>query len=277
MNGLNLTHKRKLKGCSIFILLLTVLSTGMLAQEKQKEEKIDLITLKNGRTLEGKLILEDHQKDEFKLQISENHILFLRGFEIKEIQKNVLLQQEKRTKVRNSFVYPDKKFFGQVHIGILAGREADWSWEESEAIQNLAVYGSYGYAYKPWLQLGLGTGLLLLDRGSTLPAYLEVRGDLLPKQITPYYELRAGYHFPLYNSVESWGMEFEDANVEGSFLYSAAVGIQLYTHSSYAFNLSLGYQNLSLSHTFQDPWREEGSYQDAFTYKRLSIQAGIRF
>ncbi|MEM7509625.1 MAG: hypothetical protein AAF388_01750 [Bacteroidota bacterium] len=249
----------------------------MLAQEKQKEEKTDVITLNNGRTLEGKLILEDHQKDEYKLQISENHILFLRASEIKEIRKNVLLQQEKATKVRNSFVYPDKKFFAQIHIGLLAGREPDWSWEESKAIQNLAVYGSYGYVYKPWLQAGIGTGLLLLDRGSTLPAFLEIRGDLTPTQVTPYYEVRAGYHFPLYNSVEFWGEEFEDANVEGSFLYSAALGIQLYTQSSYAFNLSLGFQNLSLSHTFPDPWREEGSYKDAFTYKRLSIQAGIRF
>ncbi|MEM6764183.1 MAG: hypothetical protein AAF655_04640 [Bacteroidota bacterium] len=250
-------------------------STMIFAQQQELPEEIDIITLFNGRMLEGKLLVEDHEKDEYKFQISENHTLLLKGSEIKEIQKSV-----KAGKVRKSttFSYPTKKFFSQIQIGLLTGKEPTYRWEESENTQSISIDLTYDYALVSWLNVGLGTGLNLLDEGYTLPVYLHLRGDVIPKQVTPFYELKAGYHFPLYKEVDTlWPEELIDATIEGSFLFAAAVGIQFYTSSPYSFLISMGYQQQGVTHTYNDPFWEESTYSDHFIYQRLSIQAGIRF
>ncbi len=138
----------------------------------------------------------------------------------------------------------------------------------------MGIQNTFGYKWKSWLAFGLGVGYdnyNLDDRLSTIPIFIDIRGQITDHQVSPFYNIQAGY---------SIGLKDEDllvAENEGGWLVHTSMGVIFNSNSGKnAYTLDLGYRFQRIAFRREFPWNND--FDDyRILYKRLSIRAGIIF
>ncbi|MEQ8241694.1 MAG: hypothetical protein RIA69_20945 [Cyclobacteriaceae bacterium] len=112
-----------------------------------------------------------------------------------------------------------------------------------------------GFQINPFFSVGFGTGLRYWNTRKTLliPLFLDLRYNLLDKNVSPYVALGTGY---------SMNITDRTGGISGSFMLNPTVGATVRRSSKSSMNIGLGYDLLSL----RDP-----------IYHAISFNLGLSF
>ncbi len=194
---------------AIKILILTwFCSTVSMAQN-------DLVKLKNGSAIRGKIIETTDQKT--KIKTIDGSIWVYTRNEIESIGKF------KPTLTPNGY-------YNQTSLGILGGSELSASFQ----VVN-------GYSFNPHWGLGVGMGWEIFYGQHYVPLFIEGTYSLLNKNFTPFCSIGAGYDLPTRNFERN----------KGGLLTQGRIGFKHQLGDHFGLITSAGYR---YSYIKQEVW-----------------------
>ncbi len=135
-----------------------------------------------------------------------------------------------------------------------------------------------GLMKNPHFGMGLGTGLMMLDRGMVIPAFLDIRGDFLTRDVTPFYYAQGGIGIPVYGVEEAtdwWGNPvYENFRAQPGHLVDIGIGLKVKSGDHAATTLSIGFQTMGVSERYE-AWGSK--FRNEYQFQRISIQGGWVF
>ncbi len=199
------------------------------------QEWPDTVRLKNGSVFIGK-ILEYEPESRLRLQLKDGGMLELQPAEIQGGKDQPSLE-----KVRNApsspsedgYHFREKGLYHATYFAALSGSS------QGKFQLGLGLHHTTGYQIHRLLGIGAGLGIdtYSFEEEETLyPAFLEARGYLSEKPISPYYSGSVGYGFAFRNNDEM----LEKA--EGGAFFRLALGLRLGAGKWTNVLASLGYQ-----------------------------------
>jgi hypothetical protein len=194
---------------------------------------IDVVYLKNGNVLRGKIIEQEVGKY-LKIQLDERNILLFNSDEIIEIAKEVVVDHDEPDTSEQTIEknFP-RGYQGIIEIGYIA---------TAHGLDNglLKAQMINGIRFKR-LSLGLGAGIRY-DVGSRfrpyIPVFLDIRTRFVPRRVSPFVALGCGYTFY--------------PNYEGGLYLSPSLGISFKLGSKFGIHMALSYELLGYRPRYMD-------------------------
>ena len=239
----------------LLLLLLCIFITTVKAQRRME----DVLYLKNGSILRGKIVELD--ADTIKIEILGGSMFVYPVSEARGI-----------TKEKPKLTYKNTGYTFSLEAGALTGKTpSNQNFGASESITNFTLQCVNGYQFRQELATGIGFGVDSYQNYVITPLYLRINGALFDKQISPMYIVDAGYGF-----YSNFLNDSSTGNSKGGVMVNPAVGlrIRLSRSSSFIVNAGYCYQTLTKITTFGAPG---DGIREKVTYKRLSIRAGFMF
>lgn len=173
-----------------------------------------------------------------------------------------------------------KGYYSTVTLGLLlpGTRSSLGDFGNSFSTMHLKLVNTHGIRASRYLTMGVGTGIIFLDRGMALPLFTELRGDLCKGEITPTWYAQVGSSIPLYGKQEVtdwWGNVVQrDFKARGGLMYDIGIGIKVRGAGRSVSMITIGYQ----TQTITEKYRSWGTrYEETRQFQRLSIQLGWMF
>lgn len=251
-NKVDLNHNYwKISGI-LLVGLLCACITGLRAQ--QLKEPV-ILTLKNGSVLKGTLLQQTEGVYEIGIGSSARM----------SIPEEYIAQVEADKPVRN-------KAYVLLQSGLFFGQRQQNDVESILVAPSLQL--SAGYSYRYWLQFGAGAGIEWYGKISVFPVFGELRGNILDKAFTPYYNLKLGGSFA---SVKN---DSRYQHAEGGLMAEAQAGLNI-DLKDFSWQLGGGYhhQQVKLSGTVPS-WGWGGmdhSRTQTRNLRRLILTTSFRF
>lgn len=280
----------------VFILILCLLG-GMTAQAqapKGKKEKQEVVKLKNGHRVRGKIVTYA-PLDSLVIQEDDGTLQTIYWNSIKQITKEDWQPQQSMGSDFTPGKGPQKGYRGFVDL------EYYLSIDEVSK-DHLGFSTSHGYQFKPWLYIGAGVGMRYIHKKHLkappfniytsvpssiygdyvaavngymskksdfyiFPVFGDIRLDLLKSRFSPYLDFRVGYTF----GGKAFGM-----------MLNPSLGCRIGLNDRLAINPSLGYSMQStdivaFNHETSAIWHHEGGNEQNNPYHCLSFKLGIEF
>lgn len=166
---------------------------------------------------------------ETSFMISMDEIKKMKFGDIKYVDK----QQNQSKSISTDQVYDN-------HLGFYHLFGLGWSIGEDNT--NLSLSTENGYRFNEHLAVGLGMNYDRYSPLSALPIYVNARGYLHNRKVSPFYYAGAGYGFAWANEERAEGLDFEQVN--GGFMAHTGLGYQI-NFSGSAMIFHLGYKILN--------------------------------
>lgn len=261
-------------------LLLLFLSSQTLAQSPSKE---DVVYLKNGSIIRGEIIERDPEYY-IKIQISGGSVLTFVMDEIQSIQqeKPIDLSKKQPQKSRSkkeanhgkrNVSYRTQGVYNLFSFGIGVGESL---YENPGWIgANPSFQYSIGYRAAHWFSIGQGIGMDFYDVGSVVPFYVEIRGDLLKRPVTPHFYASGGYSL---GAIGAW----EISKIQGGLYAHVGAGYKIHTKRRAEWLFSLGYKMQQIKAEKSEyifGWQPDGYRIERyyFDYRRFMLQVALGF
>lgn len=137
----------------------------------------------------------------------------------------------------------------------------------------LQLQHSIGWMFRRYLGTGLGLGVDFFDSESNDPAnypvYAEVRGYLLPQNMTPYYAIGGGWAFTGQTNGEVWG---QTETWKGGWMAFAEIGYRI--GNNLTVHGGIRFQHKKREWT--NAWSPDTNFGvDRILYKRLMLGIGL--
>jgi len=239
---------------TLVILLLTTFSPLLLAQEA------DHVYLKSGSVIRGK-ILEVEPADHLKIEDMCGNIWF---YKMADVEK--LTSEPFDTRMLSSQTAPgfNAGFVNMTSIGFLVGSS------HNAQVAPFSLLMVNGYRSSKGLFAGIGTGIEFFST-SYLPLFLDLRYDLIGRDVVPYVVAKGGYGFPLSGDYSEYDISYA---YSGGALYGAGIGLKIRTREHLAWDIELLYRYQKTSYSEVYDWNnQEYEYEDIF--KRIEIRLGF--
>jgi len=228
------------------------------------------ILLKDGSVLIGYVIEESRQDNSLVFQIFNGPTITIEQSEIEEREQNP----------SDKFLYYDRAqrirlqgYFGQLRIG------ENWPGIGMDNHPNVYISTFHGWFFKPWLQLGVSTGLEWLhDEDNQLynfvPVLAEAQARLNQNKIHPFASLAVGYGISVDPFNEYSFEEFFDSGVH----LRAGLGVGAGLPKGRAL-FSLGYlmQDSFAQYRFTNPQDVIITTVKDITFHRVELTIGWEF
>lgn len=250
----------------LLLLLVCLFMVPTFAQGHKK----DLVYLKSGGIIKGKLITNDVET--VKINSAGNEWVF-KTEEVDSISKFSRFQKEE--------VRP-QGFFFDTSFGVLVGNsrnvhKAPFSFMTS---MNVRMFRN--------LYLGAGVGAEFLDE-TYMPAFGQLQWRFRNTRTTPFFNLQAGYQVPLedgnrnqqiyYDYLSSASSAYYYPNPqnytkltsEGGYLINPSLGFQHFTSDNFGWFFSFGYRFHQLNYSGENDYKLETNFS------RLSLKIGFIF
>lgn len=263
----------------ILILVLVLLPIAGFAQMKYKQNTEDVMYLKNGSVLRGKVV--DSSRDTVvRIQILGGSI-FAHG--VSEIDTLVRSQQIE-TQEYNYYATGYEQIKERLDMSKMRGTWYHHTTMKLSAGFNsgtpVGVFGlahSSGYYLGSWLGVGLGAGIERNAGYNIVPVYANVRGFFTKTLNTFYYSVDVGYNLPIKQAQrpDVWWRTMTDAR--GGLYLHPALGVRFYSGSKAAFTMDFGYVVQRVDYTFQDQWNPEFPYTERNLWIRPALRFGMLF
>lgn len=241
-----------MKKLSTFIFLI-IISVPTFAQQKAKQ---DILKLKNGAIIRGKLL---ENADIAKIQTAEGNIFVYPNTEVLEVTTGF-----------NPSILKEKGFLNMTEIGVLSGANSEDSFTPRR-YASFSFRTFNGYQFNPYFALGISLGTDWYDEVVIAPLALGIRGDFLKTRITPFYRFDIG------TGLSSLNPEEENIENEGGRFWSIGLGLKVKLPQQTAFTFSLSYdeQNFKQIQTWNTWWRNAETRERNFN--RLALRIGFSF
>ncbi|MEZ4848623.1 MAG: hypothetical protein R3B93_08385 [Bacteroidia bacterium] len=251
------------------IIVFLLLPSVSFAQEYEH-----VLYLNNGWVLHGKIT--SIPTDSMVSIRTEDRNIFV--FPNSEVDSQVIqLKPDLKTQKRissNTVQYRNKGYFILFQAGTLMGNA--YSEEQKNSVFNPEMVN--GYKFNRFLSVGGGIGINMINDGAILPAFIDIRGDLLKQKATPHYFIRGGYSIPLYTREEQfwgWGEPvFEDFKADGGYMFEGGLGMKIHTPSGLAYLFTGGYRVQTLTERYNSFGNR---IEQFYTFQRISLSFGLMF
>ena len=245
----------------LMTLLLAMFLVGSLsaqAQTQNKKEKQEVVKLKNGHRVRGKIV-QYAPLESLVIQEDDGTLQTIYWDKIKQITKEDWQPQQTLGSNFTPGQGPQKGYRGFVDLEYYVSIDA-------MSKDHYGFSTAHGYQFKPWLFVGAGAGLKIshgkhfkgpsFDINSSVsptaigeyiavvnsyfskkadfymfPVFADVRLDLLKHKYIPYLDCRAGYTF---------------GNKAFGVMFNPSLGCRIGLNSRFALNASLGYSMQSI-------------------------------
>lgn len=244
-----------LQRITLLTLLLTVLSISVL-----QAQETDHVYLKSGSVIRGN-IMEIEPVDHVKIQDLCGNIWF---YKITDVEKITSEPFDAPLGAKKTSIGFNEGFVNMTSIGFLAGG----SMNGQSAPFTMQMVN--GYRTSQGLFMGLGTGIEFFNT-SYLPLFLDLRYDLLGKDVVPYLVVKGGYGVPFAADRSEYGTEYE---YSGGPLLGAGIGLKIKTREHLAWDISLLFRYQETSYSERYDWNEQ-LYEYTDIYRRLEIRLGF--
>jgi len=261
------TTKDRRFNCSFLLTLLFVFA-ALNEVVAQKRQCIDEVRLKGGTVLMGKIIAYQ-PGDTLMMETWSGLTVRIPNDVLEKIVQRCpkrLLPAGQRAEATRYYTFRERGWYHATRGAVLSGvDDLDFSLQHST-----------GYKLNRWIGVGLGAGIENMNylQSATIPTYpvfLEIRGYLSAKNVTPFYAIGGGYALAGKASETTandrwWRAQSEDW--KGGWTAQVQAGYRCGNH--FFVYGGLRFQRKSLV------WEGVNIYgTDRFLHKRLEIGAGI--
>ena len=258
------------------LLLLSFAFVTVNAQEAKMPNTIDVIYLKDGSIFRG-TIQEYIPKEKLIIKSLTGAILTFNGNKVKYVRQEILDDAghivSPRFKLKKEYAFKEKGKYFVFAASSLGGTSA-W-FNQEEIIVGASFSGIAGYQLNRFLGAGLGAGIdyYYVFAGETVyPLFVELRGYLQKKNVSPYYSVAGGYSFAFKNDNR------DVISAVGGFMFHPTIGLRFGGSSNTNFLLDIGTKFQKASFTRRRNWGgPNDSIRQNMKYKRFTIRAGIIF
>ena len=241
-----------------FAVLLICSSAFLLSA--QEEINNYLLYLKDGSFIKGTAIKET--TNILHWQLTSGDVVLIPTNSVKRIEKS-----NKGTLIfKNGKTVKSSGSYHVLSTGVLLGK-AVTEWEDTRKDIHLFHFIK-GFKFNQHIAVGGGIGIDIYNY-DFIPVFIDFRGDLLNKPVTPYYALNVGYGF---------GMNLRNSRIKrnntykGGPMINPSIGIRFANRSKVNYILEAGYkfQYGKIEYDNRD-------YEDRITFRRVAIKGGIIF
>lgn len=236
-------------------LMFTLLCSPML-----RGQEMDHVYLKSGSVIRGK-IQEIEPMKHVKIQDLCGNIWFYTMTDVEKITSEIIESGPQLENGRTGF---EAGFVNMTSIGFLVGS----SYNSQVAPFSLQMVN--GYRTPMGLFLGFGTGVEFFS-STYMPLFLDMRYDIMGRDVVPYVLARGGYGIPLSADRSQYDYSYE---YYGGPLFGAGVGLKIRTRKHFAWDVELlyRYQETSYSETYD--WNNQ-TYDYTDIFNRIEIRLGF--
>lgn len=236
-------------------LLIIVFATSML-----RGQETDHVYLKSGSVIRGK-IQEIAPMDHVKIQDLCGNIWYYTMSEVDKITSEPFEPGVSFEKADMGF---EAGFVNVTSIGFLVGS----SYNSQVAPFSMQMVN--GYRTPMGLFAGFGTGVEFLS-STYMPLFLDLRYDILGRDVVPYVLARGGYGIPLTSDRSQYDYSYE---YFGGPMFGAGVGLKIRTRKHFAWDLELLYRHQETSYSETYEWNNQ-TYEYTDVFNRIEIRLGF--
>ena len=247
------------------ILILILIGISLMPAFAQKGNK-DLVYLKSGGIIKGKLITHDAQI--VKINSAGNFLVFDNS-EVDSISKYFKNNQEQDF---------SNDYFFDSSFGVLIGNSGN---NKSAPFSFMA---SLNYRVIDKLYVGAGLGTEFFNE-SYMPAFAQIQYKFRNTRFTPFVNLQVGFEVPLEDAHRNQSIIYYDysssyypnpqqngkLNTDGGFLINPSIGFQRFTSENFGWFFAFGYRHHQLNYSGTDGYKLETNFS------RLSLKIGFIF
>lgn len=245
-----------------FLILFLFLIAG-LNINAQKSGKLDVIELKNGSVIKGRII-EIKPESHVKIETLCSNIWMFKMNEIEEIR-----YEEFHKKDNFNRSVKEEGFVNFTSFGILTGPS------DNDNSSAFSIETVNGYKWNNRLFTGAGLGYESLGE-VYFPVFIDLRYFFNENSLTPLLMLKAGYQIPGWEDGSDYDYYYyNERKAHGGPVFEAGAGVKINMSDKNALTFTLAYRYLSLKHT-QD-YNELTNYEYSTSMNRLSIKFGFCF
>lgn len=259
----------KTKIFPILLIICALLWTGQLfGQETSQFKRTDVVYLKNGSIFRGQIEYYEVNK-ELKLRLNLERVIVFDAKNIKKIVQEATDEEQSQSELKQikTYNFRERGTFFASHIGYIGGNNLFGNYTDAFNIHALG-----GYQFNRFVSAGLGVGVDFynVNLGSIIPVYAMTRGYLKKANVSPYYQLAAGYGFPIQNE-DSF---FDEAS--GGYYLSPELGFRFGGSAEANFTMGFGLQWQKATYR-QDFGDGISNNQDTYTFRRFNFKIGVLF
>jgi hypothetical protein len=225
-----------------------------------RAQEVDHVYLKTGSVIRGK-ILEVEPVDHVKIEDMCGNIWYYKIGEVEKITSEPFGSVNRRDQQPIGF---GPGFVNMTSIGFLAGTS------HNEQVAPLSLLMVNGYRTPYGLFAGFGTGIEFFST-SYLPLYLDLRYDLLGKEVVPYIMAKGGYGLPLSSDRSEYDISYE---YSGGPLLGLGIGLKIRTRSHFAWDVELLYRYQETNYKEIYDWNDQ-EYEYSDLFNRIEIRLGF--
>lgn len=250
-----------MKTFRILFVFSLLLSAAPLFAQQEAPDCTDIVYLHGGSKLQGRIT-----------EYTEGGGLVLRtwsGLNMNVSAGNVkrIVQRCKDGKrLPKAYDFKEHGLYNNTRAGILGGKTYYGPRSTGYTLQH-----SIGWMLQRRIGAGIGAGVEAFDTEgaevTTYPVFAEVRGYLLPKNVTPFYSVAAGWGFAGKNGdtqnglIENWG---------GGWMSKIQAGYRLGNHVTVHCGISFQKK----TRDWQSFWGGDRG-KDHILHKRMELAIGI--
>lgn len=260
----------------IIILALCLLGgMAMQAQTQNKKEKQEVVKLKNGHRVRGKIVTYA-PLDSLVIQEDDGTMQTIYWDNIKQITKEGWQPQQSMGSDFTPGKGPQKGYRAFVDLEFYKSIDA-------QSRDHFGFSTAHGYQLKPYLFVGAGAGMKISHKQHfkdtfgqkadfyMFPVFADVRLDLLKNKYSPYLDFRVGYTL----GNKAYGM-----------MFNPSIGCRIGLTDKLAINASLGYSMQSTDivvHSYGENAIKHLDHKPDYVnfqnnpYHCLSFKLGIEF
>ncbi len=246
----------------ILFIVSVLFACSLYAQEVTQGFE-DVVYLKDGSVLRG--VIEAYEPDgEIRIKSWNGTLMTFSSDDVKRIEQ--IATNKKKGKKDRIYQFKERGIFNSTDFYFTTGRTA---WDEvyvGPSLQNVT-----GFQFNRLAGVGLGLGVNAISPGEgevIVPLFLEARGYLYERRVTPMYRFDLGYGFATKN---------ENANIvdaKGGIMVHPSFGFRFGARSTSNVTLDFGY--FFQKATFiRERWNETLTRE--MKYKRYTVRVGLLF
>lgn len=242
-----------------FILLVVAVSAF---NGYSQSNSLDVVHLKNGSIIRG-IIIEQVPNQSIKIQTRDGNIFVYKIEEVEKITKDLDSRNTghyNNSAFRESKIFDLKGYRGSVDIGYIFGLNSrDFYAYEGKRLE---ISTTQGYQVNNHFFTGVGAGIHYNTGGGSfmLPMFINLKGYLLPSEVTPYVDFRGGYTMILSQLV--------DEDIAGGIYISPAIGVRYLVSDKIGITASVGFVYQQIRDTF---------LSESMALNGISLKFGVEF
>lgn len=254
-------------------LLLSILlfSSQLFAQSTEEFRRTDVVYLKNGSIFRGQIAAYEIGGD-LALRLAEDRVMHIDAKSIKKIVQETTeaekMGQAAETTIEKIYAFREKGLHFSTTLGYIGGNDQFGNYTDGF---NAHFQSIYQFNRLVGAGLGVGVDFYNVNLGSIVPIYTSVRGYLKAKNVSPYYQLAAGFGIPI---VDEGTSGF--TNSKGGYYLAPELGFRFNGSADTNFFMGLGLQWQKATYTldFDDTISNN---KDEYTFRRFNFKIGILF